>query len=122
MNEELLSMLDAALGFGETIVIVRSGAAIAEVMGNLRLRRGDEWLTLGEEEGSHVHVKGEDVRAIRYRQSEDRNAALEVLGPDGGEILRVSFRQTNPARADAFNAERLAAVAARFGHLAEVSA
>jgi hypothetical protein len=48
--------------------------------------------------------------------------ALDVLGPDATVILSVSFRRTSRARAETFDPVRLAAVKARFGHLAEVPA
>lgn len=123
MTEELLTALEAALAQGDTMVIVRAGAATAEVVGG-PLRRGPEWLTLGDEAAgaSHVHLRLGDVRALRYREAEGRNAALDVLGPDGAAILSVSFRKTNPRRGEGFDAERLAAVRARFGHLGNAPA
>ncbi len=123
MMDEILAALDEALGLGETMVIVRSRAAIAEVAGG-RLRRGDEWLTLGNEVpgGSHVHLKMEDVGGLRYSQAEGGNAALDLLGPDGTVLLSVSFRKTNPGRAEAFGRERLATVQARFSRFAEIRA
>lgn len=115
MTEDLLTALEAALGFGHTMIIVRSGAAIAEIAGG-PLRRGQEWLTLGDEGAgaSHVHVRVADVRGLRYRETDGRNAALDVLGPQGDVVLSLSFRLTNPGRAEAFDAERLAAIRARF--------
>jgi hypothetical protein len=115
---DALATLEAALAQGDTLVIVRAGPAIAEVVGG-PLRRGAEWLTLGDDAGgaSHVHLKIADVRGVRYREGGGRNAALDVLGPDGGAILSVAFRKTNPGRAEAFDAARLDAVRARFGGL-----
>lgn len=123
MTDEILAALDEALGLGETRVIVRSRAAIAEVAGG-RLRRGDEWVTLGDEGpgGSHVHLKMADVGGLRYSQAEGRNAALDVLDPDGTVLLSVSFRKTNPGRAETFDRERLATVEARFSRFAEMRA
>ncbi len=120
MTDEVVAALDEALGLGETMVIVRSGGAIAEVAGG-RLRRGDEWFTLGDEGPglSHVHVRIADVRALRYRHAEGRNAALDVLGSDGTLLLSVSFRKTNPDRREAFDRERLATVQTRFGRFEE---
>jgi len=112
---DVAATLEAALAMGDTMVIVRGGGAIAEVAGG-PLRRGQEWFTLGDEGAgaSHVHVKIADARALRYREAEGRNAALDLLGPDGAVILSLTFRRTNPSRADAFDADRLAAVRARF--------
>lgn len=120
---EVVAALSDALAFGDTLVIVRAGGAIAEVAGG-PLRRGEEWLTLGNEgaDASHVHVRIADAQAIRYRQTEGRNAALDVLGPDGAVIVSIAFRRTNPARPETFDAERLAAIVARFGWLGEVPA
>lgn len=123
MTDDLIGTLETALAFGEVMIIVRSGAAIAEVAGG-PLRRGEEWLTLGDEGAgaSHVHVKISDVRGLRYREQEGRNAALDVLGADGATILSISFRKTNPGRGESFDPHRLAQVRDRFGHLAEVPA
>lgn len=120
MTDELLAALDAALALGDTMVIVRSGAAIAEVQGGL-LRRGEEWLTLGDEGAgaSHVHVRTADIRGLRYRQTAGRNAALDVVGPDGAVILSVAFRKTNPERSEGFDPARLALVRERFGSSVE---
>ena len=68
---------------------------------------------------SHVHLRLADVRGVRYRDGGGRNAALDVLGPDGSPVLSVTFRRTNPGRAEAFDAARLDAVRARFGRLGE---
>ncbi len=110
--------MESALALGDTMVIVRAGAAIAEVTGG-PLRRGAEWLTLGDEGAgaSHVHVKIADARSLRYREGAGRNAGLDLLGHDGAVILSVTFRRTNPGRAEQFDAERLAVVQARFGGL-----
>jgi hypothetical protein len=120
---DVVATLEAALAMGDTMVIVRAGGAIAEVAGG-PLRRGTEWLTLGDEGtgASHVHVKLADARALRYREAEGRNAALDLVGPDGAVILSLAFRRTNPGRPDAFDAARLAAVRARFRSLAAVPA
>lgn len=122
MSDALVATLEEALAFGDTLVIVRSGAAIAEVAGG-PLRRGQEWLTLGDEGAgaSHVHVKLSDVHALRFRQADGRNAALDVLGAGGDSIVSIVFRKTNAVRAESFDGARLVALRGRFGHLAEVS-
>lgn len=113
-----MAELEAALAMGDTMVIVRGGGAIAEVAGG-PLRRGAEWLTLGDEGAgaSHVHVKLADARTLRYREAEGRNAALDLVGPDGAVILSLTFRRTNPGRPDGFDPDRLVAVRARFASL-----
>ena len=118
MTHDVLTLLESALALGDTMVIVRAGAAIAEVTGG-PLRRGAEWLTLGDEGAgaSHVHVKIADARSLRYREGAGRNAGLDLLGHDGAVILSVTFRRTNPGRAELFDAERLTVVQARFGGL-----
>jgi hypothetical protein len=123
MMESTLVVLEEAFAFGDTIVIVRSGAAIAEIMGG-PARRGQEWLTVGDEGAgaSHVHIKLSEIDALRFRHAEDRNAALDVLNANGEAIFSLSFRKTNAGRAETFDADRLATVKARFGHLAEVPA
>lgn len=123
MTEEVLTGLEAALALGDAMIIVRGGGVVAEVVGG-PLRRGQEWLTLGDEGAgaSHVHVRLADARGLRFREAAGRNAALEVLGPDGGVLLSISFRRTNPARGERFDPARLEAVRARLGHLAGVSA
>lgn len=123
MTDSALEVLEEALAFGDTIVIVRSGAAIAEVMGG-PVRRGQEWLTVGDEGAgaSHVHIKLAEIDALRFRHTEGRNAALDILNTNGDAIFSVSFRKTNPGRAETFDSERLTTLKARFGHLAEVPA
>ena len=123
MTDSVLAVLEEALALGDTIVIVRSGAAIAEVMGG-PARRGPEWLTVGDEGAgaSHVHIKLSEIDALRFRHAEGRNAALDVLNANGEAIFSLSFRKTNPGRAETFDAERLATLKARFGHLSKVPA
>ncbi len=122
-SPDVAALLESALALGDTMVIVRNGTAIAEVAGG-PLRRGAEWLTLGDEGAgaSHVHVKIADARTVRYREGAGRNAAIDLVGRDGAVILSVTFRHTNPDRAEQFDAERLAAVQARFGRLTGESA
>lgn len=123
MIDSVLAALEDALAFGDAIVIVRSDAAIAEVAAG-PVRRGQEWLTLGDEGAgaAHVHVKLSAIHALRFRHVEGRNAALDVLDAGGASIFSVAFRKTNPGRAETFDAERLATLRRRFGHLAETSA
>ncbi len=118
-RDQILAAIEAALAFGDTSVIVRSSGAIAEVHGLLTLRQGAEWVTLGEEGRTHVHLKIQDGCRLRYTQPDEGNAALELLGPDGDVLCRVSFRGTNQARAESYNRERAAHVRERFGCLAE---
>ena len=121
--DSVLAALEEALALGDTIVIVRAAAATAEVAGG-RLRRGQEWLTVGDEGAgaSHVHIKLSEIDALRFRHAEGRNAALDVLNGKGEAIFSLSFRKTNPSRAEMFDSDRLATLNARFGHLAEVPA
>jgi hypothetical protein len=111
------SILEFALSLPETSLIIRNGAAIAEIRGPLSLRRGPAWLTLGEEGGTHVHLKAADIRRCVFSDPPDANAALTVLGPDGGPLCKISFRGTNPLRATADGTARAMAVKEHFGHL-----
>lgn len=118
-RDEVLAALETAVGFPDVSIIVRSAGAIAEVRGPLKPRRGSEWLTLGEESGSHVHLKAEDIRAFRFTEPGDGNLALEVHGDGGALLCKLSFRRTNPARPDGYDRERAESVKARFQHLRE---
>lgn len=112
----LLAALGAALAFEDVAVILRAPGAIAEITGPLPLRGGEQWLTIGQEGSSHLHLRTADVAALRFSAAADANAALEVLGPDGGTLCKVSFRGTNARRAERYNAPFAAAVHERFGH------
>ena len=116
---QIVAAIEAALAFVETSVIVRSASAIAEVRGPLTMRQGAEWVTLGEEGGTHVHLKIQDGCRLRYTQPDEGNAALELLGSERDVLCRVSFRGTNPTRVESYNPERAANVRERFGCLAE---
>jgi hypothetical protein len=118
-RDQIVATLEEALSVAETSLIVRSVGVIVEVRGPLRLRQGSEWLTLGDEGGSHVHLKTEQVCTLRYTQPDNGNAALELLGFEGDVLCRVSFRGTNPARTESYNRERAANVSERFDRLAE---
>ncbi len=117
-REQILAALETALGFGETSVIVRSSGAIAEVHGLLTVRQGAEWVTLGEEGQTHVHLKIEAGSRLLYRQQDEANAALELAGPDGELLCRVTFRGTNRAKAENYNPERVAKIRECFSGLA----
>ncbi|MCX5721864.1 MAG: hypothetical protein NT179_07520 [Nitrospirae bacterium] len=118
-REQILSALEAALAYGDTSVIVRSSGAIAEVHGLVVLRQGTEWVTLGEEGQTHVHLKIEDGSRLIYRQQDEANVALELIGADGALLCRMSFRGTNRAKTENYSSERAAKIRERFGGLAE---
>jgi hypothetical protein len=120
MNErdQLLAVLETLLGFPDTSIIVRSACAIAEVRGPLTLRRGAEWLTLGEGSGSHVHVKADAIVNMRFCDPCDGNAAHELLAHDGTIVRRTSFRKTNAARIEDYDRERAERIKTNFRHLA----
>ncbi|MEO5955561.1 MAG: hypothetical protein ABIR36_07725 [Nitrospiraceae bacterium] len=118
-REQILLALEAALVCGDTSVIVRSSGAIAEVHGLVTLRQGTEWVTLGEEGQTHVHLKIEDGCRLLYRQQDEANTALELLGADGDLLCRVSFRGTNRAKTEHYSPERAAKIHERFSCLAE---
>lgn len=106
MTDDVFNLLRDALALDGTRCSVRTDGAIAEVLGPLELRRGDAWLTLGADGGSHVHVRSADVAALRFTAPPDGNAALEVVNAAGARLCRIGF-----ARADRERAVRL------FGHL-----
>ncbi len=118
-QEQILSALEAALAYGDTSVIVRSSGAIAEVHGLLTLQQGIEWVTLGEEGKTHIHLKIEEGSKLTYRHEDKANAALELVGPGGALFCRVTFRGTNPARAENYSPDRATQIYERFGCLAE---
>jgi hypothetical protein len=115
-----LSILEFALGLPETSLILRSAGAIAEIRGPLPLRRGPAWLTLGDEGGTHVHLKAADIRGCVFSDPPDANAALTLLGRDDVPLCKISFRGTNPLRATADGRARAIAVQQHFGHLRAV--
>lgn len=117
-REQIVSALEAALACGETSVIVRSSGAIAEVHGLVPLRQGAEWVTLGEEGQTHVHLKIEEGSRLLYQQQDEANAALELAGPDGELLCRVTFRGTNRAKAENYSPERAAKIRECFNGLA----
>ena len=118
-REQIISAMEAALACGETSVIVCSSGAIAEVHGLVTLRQGTEWVTLGEEGQTHVHLKIEDGSKLLYRQQDEANAALELVGPDGVLLCRVTFRGTNRAKTEQYRPDRATRIRKRFGCLAE---
>lgn len=118
-QQQIVALLEAALVCGDTNVIVRSAGAIAEIYNPLTVRQAAEWVTIGEEGGSHVHLKSAEVAACCFKESADANAALELLGAGGEVFCRISFRGTNPARTERFNSERASTEHARFCHLAD---
>lgn len=117
-REQIISAMEAALAYGETSVIVRSCSAIAEVHGLVTLRQGAEWVTLGEEGQTHVHLKIEEGCRLRCRQQDEANTALELAGPGGELLCRVTFRGTNRAKTESYRPERALKIHERFGCLA----
>lgn len=121
-RRQIRTILQDALAFADTSLIVRTAAAIVEMRGPLSLKVGEEWATIGEESGSHVHLKMQSCETFLYTSSHETNAAVEVRTADGDVVCRVSFRGTNPSQRDRYDQERAATVSARFAHLpAEVS-
>ncbi len=117
MNADGLSTLETALTMPDINVVVRSASTIVELLGPLPLRRGDEWLTLGEEGRDHVHVKVSEAASLCFDAPGNANAHLDVLASGDDVILRIAFRKTNPEKASKFEGTRLAEVEGRFGHL-----
>ena len=118
-QDQIVLALESALGFVETSVIVRSSGAIAEVHGLLTVWRGTEWITLGEEGQTHVHLKIVEGCRLRYRQSDNNNSALELAGADGEVLCRMTFRGTNRTKTDHYHPERALKIHESFGYLAE---
>lgn len=116
-QSDLLATLSAAATFPDAALIVRAAATIAEISGPLTVRQGPQWLTIGQDPGSHLHLRAADVVAVRYVASEAANAALELVGSDGAVVCKVSFRGTNPSKPERFDAARARQVAARFAGL-----
>lgn len=116
-NEDVLSVISDAVSLGETILIVRNGDAIAEVMGRHHYSLLDGWITIGQEKGSHIHVKQADIAGLRFTSTHNEkpaNCGLEILGSDDRVLLKISFRRTNPNGKD-FDAEYARAVTERLG-------
>lgn len=118
-RRQILTILQEALAFTDTSLIVRTPAAIVEMRGPLALKVGEEWATIGEESGSHVHLKMQNCEALLYTPSHHSNAALDVRTAGGEVVCRVSFRGTNPAQRERYDQERAANVSARFARLSK---
>jgi hypothetical protein len=117
MDADPLALLEAALKTDDTNVVVRSTSAIVELIGPLPMRLGPEWLTIGEEGKSHVHVRRKDVARLRFGAPANANAHVELISAEGEVILRVAFRGTNPEKVEKFQPARLAELRSRFEHL-----
>jgi hypothetical protein len=117
-RDGIIRVLSDALADEQAAVVLRSHDAIAELRGPMRPRAGGQWLTLGEEGASHLHVRLDRIDAIKFREAQEGNAALEVFDRDGAMVFRISFRHTNPARPENFDSARLAALHSRFNRLA----
>ena len=117
MDADALATLEAALKTEDTNIVVRSASAIVELMGPLPMRLGPEWLTIGEEGKSHVHVRRKDAASLRFGAPTNANAHLELLAAGGEVILRIAFRGTNPEKTEKFHPARLGELRSRFGHL-----
>ena len=96
----MIARLQAAVGEPDARIIVRTASAIAELVGPLPLRAGDEWLTIGVEGQPHIHVRTADVAALAFAAPDDGNVAIEAHDAAGARIVRVAFSRTNPAKAD----------------------
>ena len=114
---DLIAELEAALAFSNTALIIRVPSLIAEIRGPLALRRGSDWLTIGEDQGTHVHLRAADIARGRLVTSNTANLQLELQDCAGATLCKVSFRNTNPAKQERFDLELSARVRARFGHL-----
>jgi hypothetical protein len=114
-------VLSEAAGLSETSLVVRSPGAVAEIRGPLPVRSGVEWLTFGEEGGSHAHLRLADLHTLRFADPADRNAALEILTNDGTVLCRLSFRGTNSMRSESYDRARADRLSARFAEFREAS-
>ena len=115
----IFTILEEAIGLTGTSFIVRTSAAIVEMRGLLNVALGKEWATIGEESGSHVHLRMQSCQVLRYTPPNKTNAALEVRTIDGELVCRLSFRGTDPSQMERYDAERAAHVHTRFARLAE---
>jgi hypothetical protein len=114
----MIDVLRAALAEPDARVIVRTPSAICELVGPLPLRAGDEWLTVGQEGQSHIHLRLVDLAALVFSAPDDGNVALEVVDAAGLRVVRISFARTNLAKPNCDRARR-EAVIARFGGAAD---
>jgi hypothetical protein len=114
---DLIAEVEAALAFPNTALIIRGPAVIAEIRGPLALRRGSDWLTIGEDQGTHVHLRAADIVRCRLVQAQAANLQLELQDAASTTLCKVSFRNTNAAKTERFDPELSAQVKARFGHL-----
>jgi len=110
----MIARLQAAVGEPDARIVVRTASAIAELVGPLPLRTGDEWLTVGVEGQPHIHLRTADLAALTFAAPSDGNVAIEVADAAGARIVRVAFSRTNPAKADC-DAARRAALIDRYG-------
>lgn len=115
----ILSILEEAIGWAGTSFIVRTPAVIVEMRGPLKVTCGQEWATIGEESGSHIHLRVQSCQVLRYTLPNKTNAALEVRAADGELVCRLSFRGTDPSQTERYDVERATNVHTRFARLAK---
>lgn len=96
LSNEWLPVIERAAAVSNTNLIVRSEYAIVEVRGPLQLHCTGQWLRLGVEGQSHLHLKLGAIEALQFVSPADANSALRILGVQDSLLCRIVFRHTNP--------------------------
>lgn len=103
---ELLQVIERAARRENTNLIVRSEFAIAEVKGPLQLHCTGQWLRLGVEGQSHLHIKVAEIERLEFSAPTDANAGIKLLGQKNALLCRIVFRHTNPELANFDESQR----------------
>lgn len=119
MLEELLSDL---VNEEHIIMAINNGNAVAEVkISNLPIKVSEEWIRIGVEGSSHVHIRKKAIRYIQFLKEERSNGrmsfSIRLLDDNNERIASIYFTNmyddSNNLRLD--RAERYERIFNRYG-------
>ncbi|ABK76951.1 hypothetical protein CENSYa_0314 [Cenarchaeum symbiosum A] len=84
------------LGVSDILFIIRGGGAVAEIRSNsLGIRRKEQWITIGDNDGPcHMHIDSGKIASARFVAEEKpgrTSYSVRFLDDDGERVLGAFF-------------------------------
>ena len=91
----LVGLISDILRVPDVLFVVKSGAAVAEIRGDLlNISYKNDWITIGDNDGpAHMHINMPGVSSVRFvRETKPKRTSYSVqLVDDSGERILAAF-------------------------------
>ena len=92
----LMDILTDILQVNDVLFVVKSGGVVSEIRSNsLKIRKKDQWLTIGESDGPcHMHINSDLIKKVQFvteEKPERTSFSVRFFDDNGDRVIGAFF-------------------------------